>query len=729
MGKVNYTVLSGVSDQIDSLCNKLVDIDSNCTSYPGSVEVRLKEYYSDYFSGISSANESIVDSLADMKTFGEWFNGLIASGNAVDQGNAGSARKAGDSASSTGGDGSTSQGTSGSGATGASASGTGGDGSSSQGTAGDGATGASASGTGGDGSTSQGTAGSGATGASASGTGGDGTGASGGATSGATGASAESSAGAGAGAAGAVGAGATAASAIGVAGASAAGIGQGGVGAAAASISDAIAGAMEDIAEGTSPLDSLLLSSLAGLGSVFSLNTSDADKLQHYAIDPEEWKKLSPEEQEAIKAKLKELGFTDKEIEDIISGKRSVVGSVQDVLAAQLQKLLKEHPELRQKLIDMYGIDIFNPDGTVDKTKLTLAMLMDEKSSKDSLSLINYLHDSYGIDLVVSGRITKVMNKLLKAIKKSPLIRKLLIKRYGFDIFNKDGTVNYEKLVKALIMDDAKPNDIFDIEKLIEEFNKSNGILLLLKSYFGGGFLSFFGAGTAVVSGSVIAFGIGSKIFKNYKDSKNPIINTNPKCAVVDDENYYVVSKERLSHLQNEISIFEKRLLEVSYNSDEIANFKEGNYSVLRKLLDEIESVLETLVVEHEDIKQKIYQLYGFDVFDDNEVNKTKLAIMIIIDFKDDVDRFDIIKLLNENYDINIIVKEEFNKIIKVLKENIDNNKENKEILNTLYGDEIVDEDLKVDEDKIKDILAKEYREQENKEKNNNTLVDKLNSL
>ena len=388
---------------------------------------------------------------------------------------------------------------------------------------------------------------------------------------------------------------------------------------------------------------------------------------------------------------------------------------------------MKDNPELRQKLIDIYGIDIFNPDGTVNKAKLTLLFLMDEKSSKDTYSIINLLHNEFGVDLVSSSRISDMMSKLLKALKKSPLIRKLLIKRYGFDIFNKDGTINYERLVKALLMDDVSPNDAFDLGKLIDEFNKGNGLLILLKSYFGGGFLSFFGAGTAVVSGSILAFGIGSKIFKNYKNSKNPILKEGtPSDRVEDDEKYFNISKDRLSRLNNEILIYEKTLLEAGYNSSDLIKFKEGKYSVLRKLLEELISALEVIVVDHDEVREKISQLYGFNIFEGDKVIKTKLAIVILIDFKDDIDRFDIIKLLNENYDLNIIVEDAFNKVVDLLEENVKKNPDDYNLLNDMYKDKLIENDGSVDRDVIKDLLAKEYRDSDNK--SNNTLLEKLNN-
>ena len=56
-------------------------------------------------------------------------------------------------------------------------------------------------------------------------------------------------------------------------------------------------------------------------------------------------------------------------------------------LASQLEKLYKLDPSIRQKLKDLYGFDIFNDDGTVNKEKLAIAMLMDAKNPNDQYDL------------------------------------------------------------------------------------------------------------------------------------------------------------------------------------------------------------------------------------------------------------------------------------------------------------------------------------------------------
>lgn len=119
--------------------------------------------------------------------------------------------------------------------------------------------------------------------------------------------------------------------------------------------------------------------------------TGDADKNKVFNLDPEVIKNLPPETKEVIKAKLEELGFTDEEIEKILNGKVEVSKVDLNYLANKLEAALKADPTLRDKLIQKYGFDIFNADGTVNKDKLALAMIMDGKNDKDDYDLNSFI--------------------------------------------------------------------------------------------------------------------------------------------------------------------------------------------------------------------------------------------------------------------------------------------------------------------------------------------------
>lgn len=129
-------------------------------------------------------------------------------------------------------------------------------------------------------------------------------------------------------------------------------------------------------------LDSLISETIGGQGNANTLE---------YTFDPEAFEELPSEVQEVIKTKLKELGFTDDEIKDILDGKVAVSKLKLDTLSSELEEVLKANPDIRTKLVELYGFDIFNEDGTINKDRLALAMIMDGKDPNDKYDLKEFL--------------------------------------------------------------------------------------------------------------------------------------------------------------------------------------------------------------------------------------------------------------------------------------------------------------------------------------------------
>ena len=125
----------------------------------------------------------------------------------------------------------------------------------------------------------------------------------------------------------------------------------------------------------------------------------DPNKVTPYDLTSEAWEKFSTEDKKAIEAKLKELGFTDEEIQAIKDGNASVNKTTLDKLDSALTKLNNEGSDVRQVILEKYGFDVFNEDGTINKDKLALAMLIDNKDPNDDYDLVALLKNKYGIDL------------------------------------------------------------------------------------------------------------------------------------------------------------------------------------------------------------------------------------------------------------------------------------------------------------------------------------------
>lgn len=118
-----------------------------------------------------------------------------------------------------------------------------------------------------------------------------------------------------------------------------------------------------------------------------------------YSLTAEAWDKFTTEEKKAMEAKLKELGFTDEEIQAIKDGKAVVNKTTLDKLDSALTKLNNEGSDVRQVILEKYGFDIFNEDGTINRDKLALALMIDGKDPNDDYDLVALLKNKYGIDL------------------------------------------------------------------------------------------------------------------------------------------------------------------------------------------------------------------------------------------------------------------------------------------------------------------------------------------
>ncbi len=190
------------------------------------------------------------------------------------------------------------------------------------------------------------------------------------------------------------------------------------------------------------------------------------------------WGTLSSAEQSAVQGKLQELGYTEDQINQIIGGTASAPRLVADELTTTLEQNFS--PELRADLLNRYGFDVFNDDGTVNKEKLALALVMDNKSGTDNYSIIDLLHTKYGTDIVNQTLYDNLEEKLLGLIDEYPELRSDLIEKYGFDIFNPDGSINRDKLTLAILMDQQDSSDGFDLwNYLVDTFGEEAATAIL----------------------------------------------------------------------------------------------------------------------------------------------------------------------------------------------------------------------------------------------------------
>ena len=207
---------------------------------------------------------------------------------------------------------------------------------------------------------------------------------------------------------------------------------------------------------------------VGGLGSTGDLESLVANNpFGDYEITKNSFETLTETEQNDITDKFKEIGFTDSEIAAIKNGESSVPQLSLDAIANQLETTYQSNPAIREEFIKQYGFDPFNADGTINKDKLSLALVMDNKSQTDGYSIITTLHSNYGVDIVDQNLYSQLSNRLETELTSNPSIRSMIKQKYGFDVFNEDGTVSRDKLSLAMLMDGKDLSDDFDLNTII----------------------------------------------------------------------------------------------------------------------------------------------------------------------------------------------------------------------------------------------------------------------
>ena len=211
---------------------------------------------------------------------------------------------------------------------------------------------------------------------------------------------------------------------------------------------------------------------LEELDDTFDAKKTDiqsTDPAEKYYIDKDKWNALSTALQSAIVLQLKKVGYTDNEINDFINGKEGIPKVVLGKIGTALKETLSTHSDLRQVLADKYGFDIFLDNGKIIPSALSALLFMDLKDPNDKYDIIKQLKDDYGVTLVNQDLLKSYKQQLESLYLKDSSIRELILKKYGIDVFNEDGSVNESNLTWVMMMDDADSKDDYDLSKLLKE--------------------------------------------------------------------------------------------------------------------------------------------------------------------------------------------------------------------------------------------------------------------
>ena len=387
-----------------------------------------------------------------------------------------------------------------------------------------------------------------------------------------------------------------------------------------------------------SSISSIIGSTVGGLGS--------ADKAEQFPLDPEAWDNLSGSEKEAIVKKLKELGFTDEEINNIKDGKVSVDKVRLEELASQLEKLYKLDPSIRQKLKDLYGFDIFNDDGTVNKEKLAIAMLMDAKNPNDQYDLKTLLtklnaNTSTGnsSNKSTTGNVTKVVTNDIGGSSQTTSTIAGVAAGLGATVAAVGGTTSKATGLAASAEEAALAGD-----KSSDSSNassKNSSLLDGLKSEMNhvinsikpSGNISTKQGNAAIMAG--VGLGTASLAGGGIMAGKKIMM------LVFKPEHFTNLSEVIKDTILNTFKA-------LKFTEEELDLFMTSNLKIKASLIDDMITAIKKASELASELDSKIKQVYNFSVFtENNKISKYLILMIMLIDGKKIGDKYNIYDILN----------------------------------------------------------------------------------
>lgn len=441
-----------------------------------------------------------------------------------------------------------------------------------------------------------------------------------------------------------------------------------------------------------SSISSIIGSTVGGLGS--------ADKAEQFHLDPEAWGNLSGSEKEAIVKKLKELGFTDEEINNIKDGKVSVDKVRLEELASQLEKLYKLDPSIRQKLKDLYGFDIFNDDGTVNKEKLAIAMLMDAKNPNDQYDLKTLLtklsaNTSTGdnSNKSTTGNVTKVVTNDIGGSSQITSTIAGAAAGLGATVAAVGGTTSKATGLAASAEEEALANE----KELSDKDSKNSNILDGLKSEMNhvinsikpSGNISTKQGNAAIIAGA--GLGTASLAGGGIMAGKKIMM------LVFKPEHFTNLSEVIKDTILNTFKA-------LKFTEEELDLFMTSNLKIKASLIDDMITAIKKASELDTELDSKIKQVYNFSVFtENNKISKYLILMIMLIDGKKIGDKYNIYDILNPilaetdyvNYTYQGVSLQDI--VVKEKEEKKESDKQQKEeakqpVINANKEDEILDE-------------------------------------
>lgn len=381
------------------------------------------------------------------------------------------------------------------------------------------------------------------------------------------------------------------------------------------------------------PLAEIAGTTAGGLGST-TLDPKSADSKEQVSLDAKEWEKISSKEQDAITKKLKELGFSDKEIEAIKNGDASVDKTKLDDLATKLEKLYKEDPSIREKLKNLYGFDVFNDDGTINKEKLAIAMLIDDKDPTDKYNIQNLLEQlslgSSKNNKNLNGNSPKMMADAVGSQSKSGT-------KYSTAIGLGLAAASMAGIGTKYAEDKSKS----DSEESEDDENDKSNLADNLKSKLDKIIKGMKPSGSASKNCSNSAIAAAAGLGATGLAGGGILAANKAMMLVFKPEDFIKLPDETKNSI---ISDFKN----VQFTEEEISLFMTSNLKIKASIIDEIINAIKKADELDKNLDVKIKQLYNFSVYENKTISKYLILMIMLIDGKKIDDGYNLYNILNK---------------------------------------------------------------------------------
>ena len=381
------------------------------------------------------------------------------------------------------------------------------------------------------------------------------------------------------------------------------------------------------------------LSGLGGVSSSLIGGTSAISGLE-YTIDPKAWDALSAGEKEIIIKKLKEVGYTDDEIKKIKEGQMGISKLKLQTISDKLEDIYKKDPSIRQKIKDLYGIDIFNDDGTINKDKLALVLLIDEKNPNDKYDLEKLLKEYSGSVINdINPNSNKISQGNIDLREDNPAQNPT----NGESVAGNVGEIVEGGSIAQGTMGAASAAESIAGEIATEQEKTLSGLLGDLTGSVGsigktiaptGGTITTNNSSAGIIAGAGLAAA-------GALGGGGAYLHHNMQQLTFTPDDFYALSDEDQNAIINDMR-------KTGYTEEEIAQFKESDFCVDDSVISSIGKAIKKSVEINEEVKNQLREKYGYDIIDAlNKVNKYKAFATSLIDGKNVSDDFNIYNILN----------------------------------------------------------------------------------